>query len=109
MQLLAAFDVPLPRLVAYPRLFVHDATYVLGPRLAYLRSYKPERLARLSLSTILCKCDEEFGWPQVEEFLVFKDKWVALYARKLGREARAPARAAMQARLAQEINTELWR
>ena len=33
--------VPLLQVAQYPRVFIHDPVLYLGPRLAYLRAYKP--------------------------------------------------------------------
>lgn len=115
MRILAAFDISLEKLIKYPRVFIHNPSHVVGPRLAYLRSYAPELLKNLALVTIMSRSDDEFcekycSGPH-EEFLVFQEQWAAqaegvTYARS--RKVTSRFGEAMAEKLREEITTELW-
>ncbi|PSC70887.1 PIGMENT DEFECTIVE 191 [Micractinium conductrix] len=79
LKLLADFDIGMDKVAQYPRLFIHDPVQYLGPRLAFLKVYSPEKL-RFKLVTLLSRGDEEFAERIAdrlpEEYAVFKDAWV---------------------------------
>ena len=75
LKLLSNFGVTLAQLLGYPRLFRHDPVDVLGPRLAYLASHDPPKLA-YALSTIMSRNDEDFALfvakQDPEHYIAFK-------------------------------------
>jgi hypothetical protein len=109
LGLLAAFEVPPSKVVNYPRLFIHSPFDVVGPRLAYLKNYRPKFLKKVKLATVLCRSDMEFCEKYVshpaEEYFVFKERWAA----QMGRKEGAKRDRMVKEMLVQEMATELWK
>lgn len=113
LKLLADFNVGLDRVAEYPRVFGHDPVTYLGPRLAYLKAYSPDKL-RYRLVTLLSRSDEEFATKLSgrisEEYQVFKDAWVRQFEEQVDLPTRSGQRIhALSQRLWEaEVTDELW-
>lgn len=112
LKLLADFGVGLGRVAEYPRVFGHDPVTYLGPRLAYLRAYNPDKL-RYRLVTLLSRSDEEFArlsGRMPEEYQVFKDAWVRQFEEQVDLPTRSGQRIhTLSQRLWEaEVTDELW-
>ncbi|KAL4448238.1 hypothetical protein ABPG75_005457 [Micractinium tetrahymenae] len=113
LKLLADFEISLDRVVEYPRVFGHDPVSYLGPRLAYLKAYNPDKL-QYRMVTLLSRSDEEFATKlsgrMAEEYQVFKDAWVRQFEEQVDLPTRSGQRIhALSQRLwAAEVTDELW-
>lgn len=60
LSLLRTFNMPSKDIVQYPRVFSHDPTNVVGPRLSYMSEYCSDKIEKLRVSTILAAGDASF-------------------------------------------------
>ncbi|KAL6779058.1 hypothetical protein ACKKBF_B18945 [Auxenochlorella protothecoides x Auxenochlorella symbiontica] len=87
LSLLRFCAVPLAKVVESPIVFKPDPMATTGPRLSYLATCNPQGLERYKLSSIVTTSDEEFARRRtsqpVDEYRVFKERWLRLTWQKL--------------------------